>query len=125
VDEIATKSIIIGVSIFVTMMIATVVLFEFSVIADIYESTGETDITFEEKMDEFNKYKDMNNEFNGLDVRNTVAKYKNNGLVDVCIGELSPTCNDSITISENEYKDMYSPRFTQVNGRYLITFIEK
>ena len=52
VDEISTKAIIIGISIFITMFILTVIIFEFNEIQNVYKQVAETDISFEERLDE-------------------------------------------------------------------------
>ena len=69
-DEIATKSIIIGVSIFITLVIVTILIFEFTQIRSIYKTTAETNVSFEDRLDEFDKYRNSTNYFNGLDVKN-------------------------------------------------------
>ena len=136
-DEIASKAIIIGVSIFVTLIIITVLIFEFTQIKDIYRVTAETDVTFEAKLNEFDKYRDSNNYFNGLDVKNTIEKYKNDDTVDVCIklGE-ETTCNDyvcedigginkcrnTIIIPESDYTKQYIVSFDDEALIYKIIF---
>lgn len=124
-DELGVKSVIIGVSILVTLTIVTVIILEFSQISNIYKATGETNITFEENLDEFNKFKDSGNEFNGLDVKNTVQKYKKNSMVNVCVGLVDPVCDDEINIPRENFEDKYTAEFTEENEIYKITFIEK
>lgn len=124
-DEIAIKSVVIGVSIFVTLLIFTVIIFEYAEITNLYKQTGEINTTFEKQMDEFNKYKDENNEFVGLDVENAVKKYKEDSTVDVCVGEVDQKCNDEITINKSGYKEKYKSKFIDNNGMYKIVFIKK
>lgn len=122
-DEIATKAIIIGVSIFVTLIIVTVLVFEFTQIRNLYKVTAETDITFEERLDEFDKYRDSNNYFNGLDVNNTIKKYKKDPTVDVCITEEDvENCSDDLIISTENYKKKYIVNMTEDNAKYKIVF---
>lgn len=125
-DEISTKAIVIGISIFVTMIIITFILLEYDQISDLYKNVEKTDISFESKLDELDKYRDSNNEFNGLDVRNTIKKYENSKLVDVCIRE-SPDdiCNDSINIDSLDYSTKYYSEFKEINNVFVITFIRK
>lgn len=122
-DEIVTKAIIIGVSIFVTLLIVTVLIFEFTQIRSVYKITAETNVTFEERLDEFDKYRDSNNYFNGLDVKNTIEKYKNDDTVDVCIksGE-SINCSDSITINKDNYNKEYKSYMEEEGIKFKIIF---
>lgn len=122
-DEITTKAIIIGVSIFVTLIIVTVIIFEFSQIQSIYKVTAETNITFEERFNEFDKYKDANNYFNGLDVKNTNAKYINDKSVDVCLrNSVNEICNDSLDIQSEDYNKEYTSSLESVENKYRIIF---
>ena len=122
-DEIVTKAIIIGVSIFVTLLIVTVLIFEFTQISSVYKVTAETNITFEERLSEFDKYRDSTNYFNGLDVKNTIKKYKNDKSVEVCIDEAGAiNCSDSITINKSDYKEPYKSRMEEDGIKYKIIF---
>ena len=123
-DEIATKAIIIGVSIFVTMIIVTVLIFEFTQISNLYRTTAETDITFEERLDEFDKYRDSNNYFNGLDVKNTIEKYKNDDTVKVCIEEddITINCDDTIEIMSQDYNKEYKSYMEEESAIFKIVF---
>lgn len=121
-DEIATKALIIGVSIFVTLIIITVVIFEFTQIKEIYKGVGETDISFEERLDEFDKYRDSNNVFLGLDVKNTLEKYKNNNVVDVCVEQGGIDVCEDVTINEQDYNKQYVSTFEEIGSKYKITF---
>ena len=125
-DEISTKAIIIGVSIFVTLIILTVIVFEFQQIQSVYKQVGQTNISFEEQLDEFDKYRDSNNLFTGLDVRNTVKKYANNKTVDVCIISVTgEVCNDRIQIENLDYKKEYSSRLDESTNIFKIIFSER
>lgn len=122
-DEIVTKALIIGVSIFVTLLIVTVLIFEFTQIRDIYKVTAETNITFEERLDEFNKYRDSSNYFNGLDVKNTIEKYRNDKTVDVCLEEDEViTCGDTFTVSQSDYNKEYKSYMTENGIKFQIVF---
>lgn len=125
-DEISTKAIIIGVSIFVTLIVVTVVIFEFQQIQSIYKQVGQTNISFEDSLDEFDKYRDINNNFTGLDVRNTIKKYKNKNYVKVCIkSEENELCQDKIDENKLDYRANYSPSLEEVSGVFKIVFTEK
>ena len=122
-DEIGTKAIIIGVSIFVTLIIVTVLVFEFTQIQDIYKVTAETNITFEDRLDEFDKYRDSTNYFNGLDVKNTIEKYYNDKTVEVCIkdGE-AIDCSDTLTVDTSEYNKEYKAYMVEERTIFQIVF---
>ena len=123
-DEITTKALIIGVSIFVTLIVVTVIIFEFTQIKDIYKGVGETNVSFESNLDEFDKYRDSNNVFSGIDVKNTLAKYKNNKLVEVCVKQAELKCTD-VTINESEYNKEYFSTFEKIGSKYRIKFERK
>ena len=122
-DDISIKALIIGVSIFVTMLITTVVLFEFQQISNIYKGVAETDITFESRLDELNKYDDSNNEFYGLDVLNTVEKYRHEDTINVCLGEETwGLCKDVITDADVAFDSKYTSKLEKTNKGYSIIF---
>ena len=123
-DEIATRAIIIGISIFITLIIVTVVIFEFSQIQKVYKVTAETDVTFEERLNEFDKYKDSNNDFRGLDVKNTISKYEYDDSVEVCVQEAALKCSD-IIIEESDYNKKYSASLEEMNNINRIIFRER
>ena len=125
-DELATKALIVGVSIMVTLIIVTVVIFEFTEIKKVYKGTAEANITFESRLDEFDKYRDSSNIFTGLDVKNTIAKYVDDNLVDVCL-QVQPdelVCSD-IQISKEQYNKEYSCDFQTSSNKYTIIFTAK
>lgn len=125
-DEITTKAIIIGVSILVTIIILTVIIFEFTQIQSVYKQVGQTNISFEDRLDEFDKYRDSSNLFTGLDVRNTVKKYINDKSVNVCINtNVGEVCNDSIDIEHLDYKKEYSSILDETTNIFKIIFSER
>lgn len=125
-DEITTKAIIIGVSILVTIIILTVIIFEFTQIQSVYKQVGQTNISFEDRLDEFDKYRDSSNLFTGLDVRNTVKKYINDKSVKVCINtNVGEVCNDSIDIEYLDYKKEYSSILDETTNIFKIIFSER
>lgn len=126
-DQFATKAIVIGISIFVTLIIVTIVIAEFTEIKSVYKNVAETNITFENNLDELDKYRNAGNEFKGIEVNNTISKYKNDDNVEVC-KETSPgayLCDDAFGISEGDYGKIYISRLENVNNKYRIIFKEK
>lgn len=122
-DEITTKAIIIGVSVFVTLIIVTVIVFEFSQIQSVYKITAETNVSFEDRLDEFDKYRDSSNYFNGLDVKNTKAKYSSDKSVDVCLKTSGvEVCNDSLNIPDSEYNREYKVSLEEIGSKFKIIF---
>lgn len=122
-DELATKAIIIGVSIFVTLVIVTVLIFEFTQIQSLYKTTAETNVTFESKLDEFNKYKDSTNYFNGLDVKNTIEKYRGDATVEICLTVGGTTnCSDSHIIDMEDYNKQYIVSTEDIGEKIRIIF---
>ena len=122
-DEIVTKALIIGVSIFITLIIVTVLILEFTQIKDIYRITAESNITFEQRLDEFDKYRDSSNYFNGLDVKNTIEKYRNDKSVEVCIDEDGTIdCSDTITVPRENYNKEYKSYMIEDGNVFQIVF---
>lgn len=132
-DEIAVKALLIGVGVFITILITTVIIAEFFEIRQIYASVAETDISFESKFDELDKFKDPTNEFSGLDVKNYVKKYENNDRIYVCIDEkceddirgtdyLKQICDRDIDGGIKNCSDIYRSTFEETNVGYKITF---
>lgn len=125
-DEIAVKTLIIGVGIFVTILITTVIIGEFFQINQIYKSVGETDVSFESRFNELDKFNDSTNEFNGLDVRNYIKKYEDNASIDVCVNDVCEDINiDNICNKEsnlNGCSEMYSSKLEKTTKGYKIVF---
>jgi len=109
-DEISVKAIVVSVSIFVTLLILTLIVLEFTHISDIYANAAESEIAFEDKFDELDKFRDSNNIFTTLDVRNYVKKYATDKTIEVCIESV---CYDENTnVDEipqlNDYETVYN-----------------
>lgn len=124
-DDIVTKALIIGVSIFVTLLVATVLILEFTEIKGLYRGVAETEIRFEDRLDEFDKYRDSNNYFNGLDVKNTIEKYKNDKTVQIC-EEIDDEGNIDcdVTITSDKYNKQYRARMDETSSKFIIIFKE-
>lgn len=128
-DEIAVKALIIGVGIFITIVITTVVIAEFFQINQIYKSVGETDVSFESQFNELDKFNDSTNEFNGLDVKNYIKKYENNESIEVCVNGVCEDINiHSICDKESNLSgcsDPYRAELEKTNKGYRIIFLPK
>lgn len=128
-DELGIKALIIGVGIFVTVLITTVLIAEFFQINQIYKSVGETNVSFESNFNELDKFNDSTNEFNGLDVKNYIKKYENNPTVEVCVDDvcgdidLNRICNREVNISG--CSDRYTASLEKTNKGYKIVFLKK
>ena len=122
-EEIGVKTIVIAVSIFITLIILTILILEFSHISEIYKNVGETNVSFEAKFDELDKFRDSNNTFTSLDVINYIKKYEEDKSVQVCV---KSSCNDTNNISmlsdyETRYNEYYAILETTNEG-YKIVF---
>ena len=122
-EEIGVKTIVIAVSIFITLIILTILILEFSHISEIYKNVGETNVSFEAKFDELDKFRDSNNTFTSLDVINYIKKYEEDKSVQVCV---KSSCNDTNNISmlsdyETSYNEYYAILETTNEG-YKIVF---
>lgn len=117
-DEIAVKALLTGVGIFVTLIIVTVVIMEFFQIGQIYKHVGETDVSFESQFNEFDKFNDTNNIFNGLDVKNYIKKYVDDDSVEVCIDD---KCSD-INLNNINYANEYKASLEETTKGYRIIF---
>ena len=127
-DELGSKAVMIGVAIFITLLIVTVVILEFEHISNIYGQVAETDISFEAHLDELDKFRNSNNEFSGLDVKNTFEKYRENGEIDVCVGGNNESqCADAAIIPDDtsKYKDKYYAVLENTSVGYRIVFYLK
>lgn len=125
-ENIGVKTIVIAVGIFVTLLILTVVLLEFDHISNIYKKVGETDTSFEATFDELDKFRDSNNIFTSLDVRNYVKKYENDDTIDICV---DGNCDDSSNIAtlsdfETSYNE-YTAELEYITNGYRINFYIK
>lgn len=116
-DEIGSKALLLGVGIFVTLIIVTVIVLEFFQIEQIYKNVGEVDISFESQFDELNKFRD-NNIFNGLDVKNYIKKYADNKSIEVCLQSM---CSD-IDINSINYATEYTANLEEIPTGYRIIF---
>jgi len=119
-EELGVKALLIGVAIFVTLLITSIVMLEFFQIGEIYKHVGEVNPSFEERFDKLDKFRNVNNVFTGLDVKNYINKYKNDNNIKVCLD--NGTCDDPNNIPYNEE---YSPGLESTGNKYIITFTKK
>jgi len=129
VDEIAVKALLVGVGVFITIIITTLIIAEFFEIRQIYKHVAETDVSFESKFDELSKFRDPSNEFRGIDVKNYIKKYKNDGRIELCVEEkcedeidLKAICDKEIDGGIKNCSDIYNAKFEDTNVGYRITF---
>lgn len=80
-DYMSNKALIIAVSLFVTMAIASAVLFTINQVKTVYKQVYETDVSIQSSFSEFDEYDDTLK--TGLDMVNTAKKYKDNPSVYV------------------------------------------
>ena len=121
-DEIATKAVVVAVSILVTLTIVTILILEYSEIGEIYKGVGETNISFEGQFDELDKFRNSGNVFNGIEVRNFFKKYKDNKTIDVCVDGLAEVCNDFVDITGLLSTDEYKASLEETTIGYKIIF---
>lgn len=120
-EEVGVKALVIGVSIFVTLVIVGVVILEITHIGEIYKHVGETNVSFESKFNELDKFNDPNNEFNGLDVKNYINKYREEDAVEVCL-ESALSCGDMISVDSIIDSDLYKATLDSINSTHRIVF---
>lgn len=83
-DSSANIAITIATGLFVTIMITSGVLFTLSQIQNIYAEVYDTDINIQNRFDEYDAY--VNTQKTGIDVINTIKKYRNDELVVINVG---------------------------------------
>lgn len=83
-DEISNKALMIGVALFVTIIITSGVLYTLGEMKEIYSKVYETNISLQDMFSEYDEYD--NTKKTGIDVLNTVKKYKDDNLVEIYIG---------------------------------------
>lgn len=80
-DYISNRAIMIGVGIFVTIAITSSIFAIIGQIQDVYKSVYETDISIQNRFNEFDMYN--NTTKTGVDLLNAVRKYKDDPLVKI------------------------------------------
>lgn len=83
-DEISNKALLIGVGLFITIIITSGVFYVLSQMKDIYSQVYETNISLQDMFSEYDQYDNTNK--TGIDLYNTVKKYRNNSLVIIKVG---------------------------------------
>ncbi len=82
-DYMSNKALIIAVSLFITMAIASAVLYTVNQVTGVYKQVYETDTLIQNNFDEFDAYDSA--EKTELDLLNTAKKYKDNTAVYVTL----------------------------------------
>lgn len=100
------KAIVIGVAIFITISITSGIMYTISKIRDIYKEVYETDTAISNRFSEFDAYD--NSTKTGLEVINTVNKYKGNSNVKTFF---RGTEVNSASIDINNFKGKVDQRF--------------
>lgn len=119
-SDISNKALIIAVSLFITISITSSILLIMSHFKDIYAEVEKTDINIGNRFTEFDKYD--NTTLTGLDVKNTIKKYKKNSLV-----EFTGSVKGDTKISKGKYSILYTSTVTMNNntGKVEININEK
>lgn len=86
-DEISNKALLIGVGLFVTIIITSGVLYTLGEMKNIYSKVYETNISLQDVFSEYEQYD--NTTKTGIDVLNTMKKYKENNSVIIYVGNTS------------------------------------
>lgn len=92
-DYMSNKALVIAVSLIVTMMIASAVLYSVNQIINIYKQVYETDTSIKSAVDEFDEYDGTVK--TKLDLLNTAKKYIDNGSVIVTTSNISAVVGDN------------------------------
>lgn len=110
-DYMSNKALVIAVSLIVTMMIASAVLYSVNQIINVYKQVYETDTSIKSAIDEFDEYDGTVK--TKLDLLNTAKKYMDNGSVIVT------TSSFSSVVGDNSRK-MYAAEHNKVNTKNAI-----
>ena len=82
-DEMSNKALLIATGLFVTLIITSSVLFILDQIKNIYSQVYETNISLQDRFNEFEEYD--NTTKTGIDVLNTVKKYRDVNNVNIVV----------------------------------------
>lgn len=111
--EAANKALMFGVSIFITIMIISGIMFIFSQMQEIYKQVDSTDTTITSRFGEYASYD--NTKITGLEVINCANKYYKESLVVVTYNGIEVNTEDGIAYLDEQYnngvlkyEDMYS-----------------
>lgn len=117
-DDITTKAIVIGVNIFVTMAILTIIIIMFSQMGEIYGIVSTTDNSIASTFDSV--YAMYNGRtMTGLGLLNTVKKYETDKEQDVIISYPgSATVKDYINKNGNIRESVYLKSLMEANVSY-------
>ena len=114
-DFIGTKTIYIGAAIFITLAITTAVLITFNQITQIYSKVYKTDVGIKEEFHEFTMY--QNTEMTGLEMYNTVRKFKNDLSVNIYL--------NSNILNKNSYIDSFNINDqSHCSSKYFVSYVD-
>lgn len=102
-DSISNRAIMIGVGILITIAITSSILVIIGQIRDIYSSVYETDISIQSSFNEFDKFN--NSKKTGVDLLNTVRKYKDEPLVKIYYNGTARNDNAGISYIETLFNN--------------------
>lgn len=141
-DDITTRTIIIGVNIFVTIAIVSIIIVMFFQMQDIYKVVSSTDTSI------YNKFDDVYSKYNGKTVTgvgllNALKSYETNTETKIKIyytdkeiieKKLTDGGREVLVLKQEmenyklgkksyfKYEDKYNVTVTEENGEYVITF---
>lgn len=115
-DFVATKAMVIGVGIFITLAITTTILFIFNQISSIYQKVYQTEVGIKEEFNEYTMY--QNAKFTGLELYNTVRKFRDNNNVRISV--------NNVEINKNTYISNYDEKLGQYSSNiYNVDYEEE
>lgn len=111
----ANQAISLGVGIFVTLLIASGVIFIFSQMQDVYSEVSATDTNIAAQFGEYAMYD--NTTVTGLEVVNCANKYYNENLVVIMYNNVEVNTQDGLTYLDNQYNNgflLYEDLFNSI-----------
>lgn len=117
-----SKALLIGVGVFITLSITSIVIVIFGQVKDVYKQVYNTNISLKDRFGEFDKYN--GSIMSGMDMYNTYKKYRNNPDVEV-LYENSPIMIDDqgkIAIYNFQYDTKYRVFHNENDGKNIINF---
>lgn len=117
------RALLIGVSVFITLSITSAILVIIGQVKDVYKYVYNTNISLKDRFNEFDMYNGT--VMTGLDMYNTVKKYKSNANVDVLYYNNKiavDNANNIINVSNFSYDTKYKVDHAQNDGRDIIKF---
>lgn len=104
-DEISNRALLIGMGVFVTIIITSGVFYALNQMKVVYSQVYETNISLQDMFGEYEEYD--NTTKTGIDILNTMKKYRNDSLVTITI--------DGSEQNKETYITNHSTEESQVN----------